>query len=125
MGRLLDLILPGRAYRREREERERKEKERAEAEQLARIERMLEGVGRVLERLDKVTCTGIAGLSKKSRTVCDGLDGIEKQLERIEGHLESVELLMSVRNAEEANSEKKVTPRQILQEYLYGEGGDE
>ena len=117
MGRLLDLIFPDKAYRREREESEREKKEKEQQERLSLIERLI-------RRLDQVSCTSFAGLAKRMKEISEGQAKIEMHLEKIEGRLESIEKLLAIRVAEES-VEGKVTSKQVLAEYLYGEHGDE
>ena len=117
MGRLLDLIFPEKAYRKEREELEREKKEKEQEERFSLIEQLI-------RRLGQVSCTSFAGLAKRMKEISKRQATMDKRLDKIESKLAGIEALLAVKAAEESG-EAKVTPRQILQEYLYGEHGDE
>ena len=117
MGRLLDLIFPEKAYRKEREALEREKKEKEQQERFSLIERLI-------RRLDQVSCTSFSGLAKRTKEISERQATMDNRLNKIESKLATIEALLVVKAAEESG-DAKVTPRQILQEYLYGEHGDE
>ena len=123
MGRLLDLIFPERVYRREQKELE---KERM-LKRLDGFDMQFDSMRNILiktsaarSRREKAADEVLAKILFRLDEAMERFDVVEKKLDATNERLDGLEKRMSG-----VPGDQVITPRQVLNEYLYGENGDE
>lgn len=127
MGRFLDLIFPDRVYRREQKELEKE-----------RMLKRLDGFDTQFDSIRNILIKTSAAHSRREKAADEVLTKILFRLDELGEELRKIDKKLDIVNvkldglekkfgevATSTNTGDKVTPRQVLNEYLYGENGDE
>ncbi len=116
MGRILDLIFPERAYRRERR-----------AEEKASFD----GIKKEIGGLHKLICGVAASRTRRDKENTELMMKLFDRINQLEDKLDSLKATIEAAGKSGAKSEGQAanpdspTVRQILNEYVYGANGDE
>lgn len=113
MGRLLDLIFPGRVYRREQRELEKE-----------RIRKRVDGIDLQLDNIRNILIKTSASHARRDKAADEVLTKILFRFDELEGKLDEIGKKLDTLAAS-GSLPGGVSGKQIMSEYIYGEHGDE